>query len=100
MFIQDRKIENLSDYYAGLGTGKYEADDLLSLGTNKSQGFLEQTRELLQLLPASSQIALFSATMPQPILDLTKHFMDSPLEFLKPKSHLTLEGIKQFYTVF
>ncbi len=74
-----------------------EADDLLSLGTSKSQGFLDQTKELLQLLPGNAQICLFSATMPPQILDLTKHFMDSPLEFLKPKSHLTLEGIKQFY---
>lgn len=74
-----------------------EADDLLSLGTSNSQGFLDQTRDLLQLLPPKAQIALFSATMPQQILDLTKNFMDSPLEFLKPKSHLTLEGIKQYY---
>ena len=74
-----------------------EADDLLSFGTNKSQGFLDQTKDLLQLLPATSQIALFSATMPQPILELTKNFMNDPLEFLKPKSHLTLEGIKQYY---
>lgn len=74
-----------------------EADDLLSLGTNRGQGFLDQTRELFHLLPATAQIALFSATMPQPILELTKNFMNDPLEFLKPKSHLTLEGIKQYY---
>ena len=74
-----------------------EADDLLSFGTDKSQGFLDQTRELLRMLPGSSQIALFSATMPCEILELTKNFMDNPLEFLKPKSHLTLEGIKQYY---
>lgn len=73
-----------------------EADDLLSDG-NKGQGFLDQTKELFQLLPAQAQIALFSATIPPAILELTKHFMDNPLEFLKPKSHLTLEGIKQFY---
>jgi translation initiation factor 4A len=74
-----------------------EADDLLSLGTNKGQGFLDQTRDLFQLLPATSQIALFSATMPPSILELTQNFMNDPLEFLKPKSHLTLEGIKQYY---
>ncbi len=74
-----------------------EADDLLSQGNIKTNGFLEQTKELLQLLPAETQIALFSATMPQEILEITNKFMDNPLEFLKPKNHLTLEGIKQFY---
>lgn len=74
-----------------------EADELLSFGNNKGQGFLEQTRELFQLIPPQSQIALFSATMPNEMLKITKNFMDDPLEFLKPKSHLTLEGIKQYY---
>lgn len=74
-----------------------EADDLLSSGTIRNGGFLEQTKEIFQLLPPVAQIALFSATMPVEMLEITKKFMDQPLEFLKPKSHLTLEGIKQYY---
>lgn len=74
-----------------------EADDLLSSGNNAGIGFLDQTKDLLHLLPGTCQIALFSATMPVEMLDITKNFMDNPLEFLKAKNHLTLEGIKQYY---
>jgi translation initiation factor 4A len=74
-----------------------EADDLLSHGHKNNHGFLEQTKELFHLIPQSCQIALFSATMPDEVLQLTKKFMENPIEFLKPKNHLTLEGIKQYY---
>ena len=42
-------------------------------------------------------MCLFSATMPQEIVDLTENFMNNPEKLLINKDELTLEGIKQFY---
>jgi translation initiation factor 4A len=42
-------------------------------------------------------VALFSATMPPEVLDLTQKFMRDPTRILVKKEALTLEGIKQFY---
>lgn len=68
-----------------------EADEMLS------QGFSEQIYEIFKFLPKDIQVALFSATMPQDVLDLTKKFMRNPVRILVKKESLTLEGIKQFY---
>lgn len=43
-----------------------EADQMLG------RGFKEQIAEMLQQFPAEVQVALFSATMPQEILEITK----------------------------
>nr|BAN65202.1 eukaryotic translation initiation factor 4A, putative [Babesia bovis] len=45
------------------------------------------------------RVALFSATMPNEILELTTKFMRSPKRILVKKDELTLEGIKQFYVM-
>jgi len=68
-----------------------EADEMLS------QGFSEQIYEIFKFLPKDVQVALFSATMPNDVLELTKKFMRSPVRILVKKESLTLEGIKQFY---
>eukprot|EP00995_Heteronema_vittatum_P011599 NODE_72_length_2062_cov_110.714357_g55_i0.p1 GENE.NODE_72_length_2062_cov_110.714357_g55_i0~~NODE_72_length_2062_cov_110.714357_g55_i0.p1 ORF type:complete len:424 (+),score=198.03 NODE_72_length_2062_cov_110.714357_g55_i0:51-1274(+) len=68
-----------------------EADEMLS------QGFSEQIYEIFKFLPKDIQVALFSATMPQDVLDLTSKFMRDPIRILVKKEALTLEGIKQFY---
>ena len=68
-----------------------EADEMLS------QGFSEQIYEIFKFLPKDVQVALFSATMPTDVLELTKKFMRSPVRILVKKESLTLEGIKQFY---
>ena len=68
-----------------------EADEMLS------QGFKEQIYEIFQLLPGDSQVALFSATMPAEVLEVSKKFMREPVRILVKKDELTLEGIKQFY---
>lgn len=68
-----------------------EADEMLS------KGFKEQIYEIFQFIPKETQILLFSATMPPEILDLTKKFMNDPLNILVKKEDLTLEGIKQYY---
>jgi translation initiation factor 4A len=68
-----------------------EADEMLS------RGFKEQIYDVFQLLPASTQVVLLSATMPQDVLEVTTKFMRDPVRILVKKDELTLEGIKQFY---
>lgn len=68
-----------------------EADEMLS------RGFKEQIYEIFQFVPRTSQILLFSATMPGDIIDLTGRFMVSPVKILLSQDELTLEGIKQYY---
>ncbi|CDF34301.1 Translation initiation factor eIF4, subunit A [Chondrus crispus] len=68
-----------------------EADEMLS------RGFKEQIYDVFQFMPASCQVGLFSATMPQDVLEMTDKFMREPLRILVKKDELTLEGIKQFY---
>lgn len=43
------------------------------------------------------QVALFSATMPPDILELSHKFMRDPIRILVKNDELTLEGIRQFY---
>jgi len=49
------------------------------------------------LIPGDIQIALFSATMPTEILEMTKQFMRDPARILVKNEELTLDGIKQFF---
>ena len=69
-----------------------EADEMLS------QGFQQQVYDIFQYLPRDVQLALFSATMPQCVVDLTRNFMrGDALRILVEAEKLTLEGIRQFY---
>ena len=55
------------------------------------------SEEIFKFLPKDIQVCLFSATIPEDVLDLTKKFMRDPTRILVKKESLTLEGIKQFY---
>jgi translation initiation factor 4A len=68
-----------------------EADEMLS------SGFKEQVYNIFQKLPSNVQVALFSATLPQEIHNLTNKFMRNPIEILVKSEQLTLEGIDQYY---
>ena len=68
-----------------------EADEMLSFG------FLPTLQEIIRCMPQDSQICLFSATMPQEMLELTEKFMNKPERILVNKEELTLEGISQYY---
>jgi len=68
-----------------------EADEMLS------SGFMDTIYNIIRTLPKSAQILLFSATLPNEIIELTKHFMNEPELILVNKEELTLEGIRQFY---
>ena len=68
-----------------------EADEMFS------RGFKDQIYEVFSFMPESVKCILFSATMPQDVLDITEMFMRDPIKILVKRDELTLEGIKQFY---
>jgi translation initiation factor 4A len=68
-----------------------EADDMLSTG------FKEQIYNIFQFFPENVQVALFSATMPDEIMELTKKFMRNPVKITMKSEQLNLECIQQFY---
>lgn len=68
-----------------------EADEMLS------RGFKDQIYDVFKFLPEKVQVALFSATMPLDVLEVTQRFMREPIRILVKRDELTLEGIKQFY---
>jgi len=68
-----------------------EADEMLSFG------FKDQIYNIFQQLPSNVQIALFSATMPPDILQLTSRFMRNPTKITMQPQELNLEGIKQYF---
>lgn len=68
-----------------------EADEMLSYS------FQEQIKTIMKYLSDTAQVCLFSATLSDPVLELTKQFMNNPHNILIKPEKLTLEGIKQFY---
>ena len=68
-----------------------EADELLSIG------FEEQLRSIIEILNDKVQIGLFSATLSEKCLLLTKYFMNEPINIFVKTDELTLEGINQYY---
>mmetsp|Transcript_6514 Transcript_6514/g.19769 ORF Transcript_6514/g.19769 Transcript_6514/m.19769 type:complete len:420 (+) Transcript_6514:86-1345(+) len=68
-----------------------EADEMLS------RGFKEQIYDVFQFMSNTCQVGLFSATMPQEVLEMTQKFMRDPVQILVKKEQLTLDGIRQFF---
>jgi len=68
-----------------------EADEILS------QGFKEDIHDIIQSVDKNAQICIFSATLPEDILELTDKFMNKPERILVKQESLTLEGIQQFF---
>ena len=68
-----------------------EADEMLS------RGFQEQINKILDKLPKSCQLVMFSATIPEDIFNIMNSEMNNPIKLLIPKDNLTLEGIRQFF---
>jgi translation initiation factor 4A len=68
-----------------------EADEMLS------SGFKDQIYNIFKYLSNNIQIALFSATMPPILYNLTEKFMRNPIKITVKSEQLTLDGIKQYY---
>lgn len=68
-----------------------EADEMLN------KGFFDKIELIYRFLPRGTQVVLFSATLPQEVLDLTVKFMSNPIRILVKRDELALEGIRQFF---
>lgn len=68
-----------------------EADEMLDMG------FREDIELILSQSPADCQKVLFSATMPQPIRDLSKRFLREPEMLTIAHKMLTVPAIEQVY---
>lgn len=68
-----------------------EADEMLNMG------FREDIETILEGVPEERQTVLFSATMPKPILDITKRFQKDTQLVKVTKKELTVPNIEQFY---
>ncbi len=68
-----------------------EADEMLNMG------FIDDVETILQKTPKERQTLLFSATMPKPILDLTRRYQREP-EYVKVvHKQLTVPLVEQYY---
>lgn len=68
-----------------------EADEMLS------GGFLENIYQIFTTFSHDLQVAIFSATLPPEIIELTNKFMKNPIKITMEAETLNLEGIKQHY---
>ena len=68
-----------------------EADEMLSTG------FKEQMGKILKFMPESIRIGLFSATLSEELLEISKTFLENPIKILVKNNELTLQGIAQYY---
>ena len=62
-----------------------EADELLK------SNFSDQVRKIITKINEKTQICIFSATFPDYVLELTKHFMNNPEELLIKTSNITFK---------
>ena len=69
-----------------------EADEMLNMG------FREDIETILEYIPQEGrQTVLFSATMPKPILDITKKYQHDAVNIKVVKKELTVPSIEQYY---
>jgi len=68
-----------------------EADEMLSMG------FKEDMEAILAETPETRQVLLFSATMPQGIVGITKKYMNKPIQLSVAKVDAAAENITHMY---
>ncbi len=68
-----------------------EADEMLNMG------FREDIETVLEYIPEERQTVLFSATMPKPILEITKKYQKDAVTIKVVKKELTVPNIEQYY---
>ncbi|RKI84372.1 DEAD/DEAH box helicase [bacterium 0.1xD8-71] len=68
-----------------------EADEMLNMG------FREDIETILKEMPTERQTGLFSATMPKPILDITKTYQKDAVYIKMTPKEVTIPLIKQAY---
>lgn len=68
-----------------------ESDEMLNMG------FREDIEFVLSGVPEERQTVLFSATMPKPIMEITKKFQNNAKVIKVTKKELTVPNIEQYY---
>ena len=68
-----------------------EADEMLDMG------FREDIETILREIREDRQTLLFSATMPKPILELTRMYQKNPQTIKVIRKELTVPNITQYY---
>ena len=68
-----------------------EADEMLNMG------FIDDVETILKRTPKERQTLLFSATMPKPILDLTRKYQKDPEYVRVVHKQLTVPNVEQYY---
>jgi len=68
-----------------------EADEMLNMG------FREDIETVLEYIPEDRQTVLFSATMPKPILEITRKYQKDAVTIKVVKKELTVPSIEQYY---
>ncbi len=68
-----------------------EADEMLNMG------FREDIETILKEIPSEHQTALFSATMPKPILDITHTYQKNAVNVRVTAKEITIPLVKQYY---
>ena len=68
-----------------------EADEMLNMG------FREDIETILRDVPGERQTLLFSATMPQPIMEIARMYQHNAVHIRVVKKELTVPKIEQYY---
>lgn len=92
-----RVIDHLRRGSLDLGSARYvvldEADTMLDMG------FVEDVEYILDATPPKRQLSLFSATMPQRILQLSQRYMHEPQRILVDSDEPSVRELDQYFTV-
>lgn len=90
-----RIIDHLYRGWLDLGKVKFvvldEADTMLDMG------FVEDVEFILNQVPASRQMCLFSATMPARITELSRKYMDEPEVVLVDSNDPSVDTLEQYF---
>lgn len=90
-----RLLDHINRHTVKLGQLKTlvldEADEMLDMG------FVEDIESIAAQAPVDRQTLLFSATMPGPIMNITKKFMREPVTVKIKSTQLTADTVEQFY---
>ncbi|MDE7509967.1 MAG: DEAD/DEAH box helicase [Muribaculaceae bacterium] len=68
-----------------------EADEMLNMG------FLDDINEILSHVPEQRKMLMFSATMPKEIANISKRFMNDPVEFVAGNKNEGSKNVKHIY---